>query len=267
MQEELAELRWTETPRMRCQIVGSSVYFKRLFVSLAKYILGFALVFFLLSISNRQIWRDRGPQCVFLGATFGALYRLLIEVFPTSISVNSTRLYYNGAKKRLFVFSDCKSFSLTPVQNLIRVDFDGRRRRGKGLEHITIAAPQSAYEFLGPLAANGTLEFTANAENATGNLQKPPVTELSYASKPLNPFGGALFGMGFPLLFVGVGALAFPVINFLFFGLPRHRFLIALAISSPVGVIFAAIGVYFIYLGIPWIRAQENRRKQTRRVK
>jgi hypothetical protein len=261
---EVSEVRWTETARMRCRIIGSSTYFKRTLASVAQFTLGFAAVFFLLVIFNQEIWRARGPEVVLAAAAFGTIFRLWIAIAPAIISLNDKRLYYNRAGERGFSLASCKAFSLTHVAGLLRLEFDAPRRRANGFDRIIIAAPQSAEHCLTPLVENTPLPTAGIQliENlASSNLQ------LEYEQKQANPYGGAFFGMGYTVLLLGIVVFASPIVEYLFFRLPRRRVFFAIAISWPIGVIFIAIGVWGIRAGLPWIRSQRERAQRTKKLK
>jgi hypothetical protein len=267
MQSDYSELQWTETLPMRARAIGPNIYFKRLFVSLAKFSFGFGAFFFLVALRNNQVWHGRVVQPTLVGAAAGIFYRLFVEAMPAFVNVNQTRVHYSGRKTRNFPIAACQAFKLTPARGLLRFEFDGPRRRGPGLEHFVIAAPQLALPYLNSLAATGTLDSTTSPLTAPAPQVTSAIPQLNYQPKRINPYGGAFYGMGLPSILTGIAMLALPVVKYYFFGLPRPRLLRVLVFAWPLGLIFIATGVYFIHIGLPWIRQQHERAKQTRTLK
>jgi hypothetical protein len=267
MPDEFDEIRWTETPRMRCLAFGPKVYFKRELLSTIKFAIGFGLFFFLVAVRHQQVWHARGPQGVIIGTAFGFFCRLLIGIMPAFVNLNQTTLSYSGGSTRIFLIAACESFTITPTRGLIRFEFDSPRGRRGGLEHIVIAAPASAFPYLAAVGTGATSDSKTSPSATGGEPAAASVPQLDYEPKRVNPYLGALFFMG--ILWVGVGVMmaASPIAGYFLFEVPLSLVPIGLAIAGPAGIVLILIGRYCIRAGVPWFRQGIERAQRTKTIK
>ena len=261
--DDFEEIKWTETARMRCLAIGPKIYLRRELLSLAKFAIGFCVFFCLITCRNRQLWPARGVDVVILGASLGFFYRLVIGVRSAFIRLSRTTL---GRNSRGFSIAACKAFTVTQTRGLLRFEFDGPNRRGIRMEHFVIAAPQTALPYLARLA---TTELDANIDHISmpDAAGTSPFARLDSQPEPVNPVGGALFGIGFPLALFGAVMLAAPIVDYFVFGLKGPLLLLTAVISWPIGIVLIAIGIYCIRVGLPSLRQQIDLNQRTKTLK
>jgi hypothetical protein len=106
----------------RFQVYGKQIW-RRVLVSTVSWCFNWTLFGTFVSLASRP-WERRGPAVIFCSACCGILIRLLLELFPRTISITNQTLAIRDITWQSFRLQDIANARFTPInEKIVRMEF------------------------------------------------------------------------------------------------------------------------------------------------